>query len=468
MPKPPPTFKELVLAFNQTTLFQDKTWQLSPEPWPLTPKQLKEVELIGQACHEFYHAIELLYTRSWQDKNLLRNRELHAPWVAKYLDRGKPQDIIDYGRDPAFKGQTPVVIRPDLLLTEDGFAVTEIDAVPGGVGLTAFLNRLYAESCPGLIGSGDAMVDGFYASMKALVPEVEHPLIAIAVSDEAEVYRPEFGWLAQELSAKGHRAYCFHPDELLPMGDELYAPIEGNPEKVDVLYRFFELFDLDNIPIAEAAMKAARQGNLALSPPMKTYQEEKMSLGLFHHHLLGDFWRENLSRKSWKVLNKVVPKSWIMDPVELPPNAVLDAPWVGGAPIHRWEKLGEASQKERSLIIKASGFHETAWGARSVTLGSDVSRKDWENAIARAVTMSDEVLHVLQEYRKPMRLRHVVFDEEGEPREQEGRLRLCPYYFVEGNNVSLNGCLATFCPADKKIIHGMRDAAMLPTCVADE
>jgi hypothetical protein len=33
---------------------------------------------------------------------------------------------------------------------------------------------------------------------------------------------------------------------------------------------------------------------------------------------------------------------------------------------------------------------------------------------------------------------------------------------IEGESVSLNGILATFCPADKKIIHGMRDAAMLP------
>jgi hypothetical protein len=41
-------------------------------------------------------------------------------------------------------------------------------------------------------------------------------------------------------------------------------------------------------------------------------------------------------------------------------------------------------------------------------------------------------------------------------------LRLCPYYFVTAGKVTLSGALATFCPPDKKIIHGMQDAALLP------
>ena len=46
-----------------------------------------------------------------------------------------------------------------------------------------------------------------------------------------------------------------------------------------------------------------------------------------------------------------------------------------------------------------------------------------------------------------------------------GRLRLCPYYFVVGGKARLSGALATFCPPDKKIIHGMVDAALLPSRV---
>jgi hypothetical protein len=47
-----------------------------------------------------------------------------------------------------------------------------------------------------------------------------------------------------------------------------------------------------------------------------------------------------------------------------------------------------------------------------------------------------------------------------------GRVRLCPYYFVlSEKEVRLGGALATIAPADKKIVHGMRDAIMVPTAV---
>jgi hypothetical protein len=49
-----------------------------------------------------------------------------------------------------------------------------------------------------------------------------------------------------------------------------------------------------------------------------------------------------------------------------------------------------------------------------------------------------------------------------------GRARLSPYYFVAGGKAELAGVLATVCPLDKKIIHGMRDAVMLPCAVRRE
>jgi hypothetical protein len=107
--------------------------------------QAKELEAIGAACLEFHQAFEALYLRSVAGKNLLRNKPLTAPWVAEYLDRGKPAALIEHARDPRNRGMFPTVLRPDLLLTDEGFVMTELDSVPGGIGLTAFLNRLYGE-----------------------------------------------------------------------------------------------------------------------------------------------------------------------------------------------------------------------------------------------------------------------------------------------------------------------------------
>jgi hypothetical protein len=205
---------------------------------------------------------------------------------------------------------------------------------------------------------------------------------------------------------------------------------------------------------------------------MRPFQEEKLTLALFHHHRLHDYWAEALSGPSLKLLRALIPPSWVIDPAPLPPGAVLDGPRVGGRSLSDWRDLGGASQKERDLIIKISGYHETAWGARSVVLGSDCSREEWQAGVAQAIALAPTNLHVLQVYKKPRRLEHPLFD----PRAavgsapvpaaiKAGRLRLCPYYFVIGGRAQLSGALATFCPPDKKIIHGMTDAALLPCCI---
>src|SRR6478672_10746398 len=88
-------------AFNSQSLFEDKTWQLSPE-------QLTQLEQIGAACLEFHQALETLYLRSAAGKNLLRNKPLVAPWIADYLDRGKPARLIEHARDPRNRGAFPL------------------------------------------------------------------------------------------------------------------------------------------------------------------------------------------------------------------------------------------------------------------------------------------------------------------------------------------------------------------------
>jgi len=465
-------------AFAAQSLFEDKTWRLSPQPWPLTPEQVEELEQIGTACLEFHQALETLYLRSAAGKNLLRNKPLLAPWVADYLDRGKPADLIAHARDPKNRGMFPSVLRPDLLLTDDGFALTELDSVPGGIGLTAFLNRLYgSDTDEAMLGHRDAMVDNFHLALAGLRPQSRNPLIAILVSDEAATYRPEMEWLAAQLQRRGKRVFAMRPEDVFPLGGELFFDVEGTPEKIDIIYRFFELFDWANIRIGREILEAWQSGAVAIAPPMRHFQEEKLTLALFHHHLLHEYWAESLSGRSRKQLQKLIPRSWTMDPAPLPPGAVLDGPLVGGRLLNDWRDLATASQKERDLIIKISGFHETAWGARSVILGSDCSREEWQQGIDQALQLAPTNLHLLQEYRKPKQTTHPIYNQpaagvpadlstEGpakvEALAKAGRLRLCPYYFVVNGAARLSGALATFCPPDKKIIHGMTDAALLP------
>jgi hypothetical protein len=456
-------YETLKSTFAAQPLFEDKSWRLSPDAWPILPAQAEELEAIGSACLEFHHALEALYLRSVAGKNLLRNKPLTAPWVADYLDRGKPRALVEHARDPRNRGAVPAALRPDLILTDEGFVMTELDSVPGGIGLTAFLNRLYRAS-EGIVGGDDAMIRNFHASLTALRPDIRNPLIALVVSDEAATYRPEMEWLAQQMQIAGQRVFCMKPDDLFPLGGSLFFDVDGNPEKIDIIYRFFELFDLASIATAPYILEAWASNDVAISPPMRPFQEEKLAFALFHHHLLQGYWAEALGARSLKLLRSLIPQSWVMDPSPLPPGAVLDGPRLGGRAMGEWRDLVSATQKERDLIIKISGFHETAWGARSVVLGSDCSREEWQAGVERALELAPANLHVLQTYMKPRRVGHVLYGAEPphEAKESDGRLRLCPYYFVVDGTARLSGGLATFCPPDKKIIHGMQDAALLP------
>ena len=114
-------------------LFAGLDWKISPAPFPLGENLAKEIESLGRVLLQFYRATNLLYRKSVEGKQ--------PEWVARWLDLGKPRELIELQRSAAFKNDVPRVIRPDILLTENGFSITELDSVPGGIGLTAWLNK---------------------------------------------------------------------------------------------------------------------------------------------------------------------------------------------------------------------------------------------------------------------------------------------------------------------------------------
>jgi hypothetical protein len=117
-------------------------------------------------------------------------------------------------------------------------------------------------------------------------------------------------------------------------------------------------------------------------------------------------------------------------------------------------------------VLKLSGFHEQAWGARSISVGHDLPAGEWAEAVARALASFPEHPYILQRFGKSRVVPASYFDfDSNEMREFKGRVRLCPYYFVTGDEAKLGGVLATICPANKKILHGMSDAVLAPCCV---
>lgn len=313
------------------------------------------------------------------------------------------------------------------MLTENGFSITELDSVPGGMGVTAWLASLYHD----VLGGERGMIEGF----GAILPEGGK----VFVSEEAVDYRPEMEWLCAQLG-RGSVARA-----------EDWAGEAG--------YRFFELFDWESMPGLERSERKA-----ALTPPLKPLFEEKLWLGLLHTPGLKSLWEQELRGKHLEQLRKWVPMGWPVDPAPLPPHGALPR-----LEVNSWAEVGAMSQRDRQLVLKVSGFSELAWGSRGVYIGHDEPGERWAELVAQAERDFTSQPWVMQQFQEARLIEHPYFDSvTGEVRMMEGRARLCPYYFVTpSSGVLLGGCLATIVPADKKKIHGMEDAILVPVALAE-
>jgi hypothetical protein len=420
------TLEQITAALPEGGLF-DGGWKFSPEPLRLTRAEGRFIESLGHPLAQFQQACDELYRQSAKGKL--------PGWIAETLDTGKPAWMAALQKEPGTRDAFPRVIRPDLILTEGGFALTELDSVPGGIGITAWLSRLYADAGYPVLGGRDGMIAGF----SSVLPEQG----TVLVSEESADYRREMRWLAGEAGG----------------GRTVGAAEEYQPDGRAV-YRFFEWFDWEAIPEARRLAERAAAGDLALTPPCKPHLEDKLWLALLWTPALKPVWEKTLRASHLARLREIVPTGWVVDPAPLPPQAAL--PVLG---VNSWEEIAAFSQKQRRLVLKISGFHETAWGSRGVHIGHDLSQAEWSERIHGAMADFESQPWILQEFREGRLVEHPVYQDDGSVAPMRGRVRLCPYYFTDDQGrTSLAGALATLAPADKKKIHGMRDAVLLP-CV---
>jgi len=418
-------------AFPTEGLFAEKDWLLSPDAFPIDKKFRDELEQLGHRLFVFQRACNQLYQLSVKGKQ--------PEWVARYLDAGKPRELIEFSRRKEIRDDLPRVVRPDLILTDEGYIIAEIDSVPGGIGLTGWLNQTYSALDNDVVGGANGMLDGF----ESVLPNGGD----IVISQEAATYRPEMEWIAAQLKDR-HRDFDWRV-----VSAENYEPQDGR-----TVYRFFELFDLPNIPKIDSTLRANGENRITITPPIKPYLEEKMWFALFWMQPLREFWRRELGEKYFVKLQEVIPYSWLLDPTPLPQHAVIPR-----LEIHDWRESAKFSQKDRDLLLKVSGFSPLGWGSRGIALGGDLPHAEWERRIDHALATFESSPTIMQRFHKGRLFEHRYWDtDSSELKTMKGRVRLCPYFFVEGDRVKLRGALATLAPADKKFLHGMSEAILAP------
>jgi hypothetical protein len=412
-------------------MFRDKDWLVSPQAFPLSVDLVAKLNALGAALLVFQRACNSLYQQSAAGTQ--------PEWIAELLDQGKPAHMIALARNQSWRSELPRVIRPDLILTERGVSIAELDSLPGGIGLTAWLGETYAALGEDVIGGASGMVEGFAKSFH------HHDFL---ISRESGDYQPEMEWLAGKLN------------EMEGGAREVLNPWSIEPHELAgrSIYRFFELWDVGNVEHGAELIKMAERGEVRLTPPLKTHMEEKLWLALFWSPALREWWEQALTAEHLALLRESIPFGWVLDPAPLPLTA--EYPQLG---IQSWQDMKHFGNKERELVIKISGYSETAWGSRGVHIGHDLPQAEWSAVIDEALAAYPRNPHIMQRFHRGRVVAHPFWDGDKKASVMmQGRVRLCPYYFVSGDDVALGGVLATVVPADKKILHGMKDAIMVP------
>src|SRR5437868_15146370 len=180
------TLAAIRAALPKEGLFAEKDWLLSPDAFPIDRKSFADLEQLGHRLFVFQRACNQLYQLSVKGKQ--------PEWVARYLEAGKPKELIEFSRRKEIRDDLPRVIRPDLILTDDGYIIAEIDSVPGGIGLTGWLNQTYSKFDTEIIGDAEGMFDGF----QSVLPNGGD----IVISQEAATYRPEMEWISARVKER--------------------------------------------------------------------------------------------------------------------------------------------------------------------------------------------------------------------------------------------------------------------------
>ncbi len=428
-------------------------WRISLNPWKLSAEEKDELELLGERLYRFYQSCNSLYHHSL--------RGAAPTWVAEYLDLGKDPGILSIGQMNRFENSLPRVIRPDLIKTKDGFLACELDSVPGGIGLMAQFQEIY--QTPAIIGGKDGMLQAFAQMIREEVgagfKPAPTPNVAIVITEEASGYRQEMETLALRLCQMGLTTSVVTPNDLEYRDEQVYC----HDQRLDLLYRFFELYELPKMDRSDLLLKAVKKRKIKITPPLRSHLEEKMWFAFFHHPVLRSFWREQLGEETNRYLRRLFPKTWILDPRALGPAGVIPGIEFRGDDLQDWRVLSAATQKERSQwVIKPSGYSPLAWGAKGVRVGEDLSGHDWKQAIEEALASFTRGPWLLQEWGHPIRQSFEAISLDGVEEKKEVRGRISPFYFVTEGKAKLSGVLATLCPLDKKIIHGMPGAILAP------
>lgn len=380
---------------------QKVPFRVSPTPFYLSAEQKLELQHIGHDVADYFKAVDEMYIKD-------------IGGIRTILDSGKPQIFL------ADQPSHYLFIKPDLIITPNGFSVCEIETSPFGLALAEILNRAYQSK-----GFETMIADGTLPSHIRNNTPTDGSLI---YSKKTEAYLGQMTFLADEIftgDGKNWKA-------------ELVDNYETNHQ--GSVYRGFYLGEYVTDPFIRSLLdRQIKSGNILIPSPTP-HMEEKAILTLIYDRRYEGYLRKKLGDASFKHLRAIIPPSWIVGQEEF---------FSPGMPNNISSSIGLAnlSKSKRTFVLKASGFSENSSWKEGVRFLQRESTERSLQLLHDAETDKSR-LHVIQQFKKGL---NIPMQYEGEDENAQtpmtARVRLTPYYSVaeNGQNGELIAIKATGC-----------------------
>lgn len=371
-------------------------FRISPQPFFLTQIQAREIMAIGKDIVAFFQAVDELYKTESEERDL--------------LNRGKPE-IFQRDREARY-----LFVRPDLILTDTGFIVCEIETSPFGLALAELLNRGYIQAGFDTIVGNNTFSD----YIRANTPEKG----IIVYSQNTASYSGQMNFLANEVfSGKGRRWQAERAEFVVGMEEET----EGT-----AVYRAFYqheyLEDLFVYSIMDDYMTNDIKGGLL--PSFTPHLEEKAILACVWDSRWEDFLVKRLGQAAFRHLREVVPPTWIVGEEQHFAFAV---------------DLSLLPRSKRPWVLKKSGFGSgSSWSEGVNFLHKKPAFK--ARAALLAARSDAESLYIIQQFKRGRIFDVSYEDNQGAVMPMKARFRLLPYFsMARGCEGQLIAIKATGC-----------------------
>ncbi|HZE86726.1 MAG TPA: hypothetical protein VE090_00830 [Methylomirabilota bacterium] len=370
-------------------------FRVSPKPLEMSSEQGKEIQAIGNDITSYFFAADQLYRSDERVRDL--------------LNTGKPEIFLTE------KPADYLFIRPDLVITPNGFTICEIETSAFGLGLAEIVNRGYRQK-----GFETLVGDTTLSTYVQKLTPAEGTLV---YSQKTKSYAGQMTFLAENVFSGEKRAW--HAKK-------------ADSDNQNTLYRGFYLNEYLEDPSIKVLLDQQIATGNQLLPSPTPHMEEKALLSFVWDRRFEKYFQKELGDGAFNHLRDVIPLTWIVGQEQ---HVAVSLP----EGIKHASELASLSRAKRAFVLKSSGFGTQSSWAEGVHFLHEKSAEGARSLLNQAQN-DQSGLHVIQAFHRGIKVPMEYQDAKGENTPMMAKVRLTPYFsLAAGHEGKLIAIKATGC-----------------------